>query len=292
MFSILALLAVGLGMSLILPDGSGDGTVSQESDPEFTDENLELNDGTDLLAQIDLPSINSVFRDDEPSISTLDEEDPEVISIDQDDGSTGDVDNNLVGTSNVPYEVDLDLSSFENVEFASNADSEIIGTDYEDLLVGGSGSDLVDGGLGDDFIFGGTGSDTLSGGGGHDLIVACANPFVGDEADFSVLDGGEGDDTLIGENDDRLIGGDGIDSFQVFSENESRGSVACISDFDVSSESILIEIRNGQLGDDMEFYLQKSETGVEVLVDGMPVVFLEGVEQTTGLNIVVRSVGY
>lgn len=292
MFGILAFMAMAFGVSLMLPDGADDGGVHNETNPDAVDPTLELGGSGDLLSEIDISDYEPDFLDDEVAVEISDELNLETSPLSHGDVAIENVNNNQVGTSSSPYENDFDLSAFEMIEFAGGSDSDIIGTDRGDLLVGGRGSDVVTGGAGDDYIFGGTGSDILVGGEGSDLIVACANPAVGDEADASELYGGEGDDTLIGENDDRFVGGDGIDFFNVFSDDQSSGQVAHISDFDASSESILIEVRDGQMGGELDFDVQKTETGVDVLVNGISVVFLEGVDQTTGLNIVARSVGY
>jgi Ca2+-binding RTX toxin-like protein len=292
MIGILAFLAMGLGMSFMLPDGAEDDALVRDGDLASEDPSLKLDGSSDLPGQIDLldfvPSdFGDEITDDMSDDPVLEPAAPELVDL-----AAEGAENNQIGTSNAPYENDFDLSAFEKVEFAENVDNEIVGTDRSDLLVGGHLSDLVDGDAGDDYLYGGQGSDTLLGGEGNDLIVAVANPFIGDESAASELHGGEGNDTLIGENDDLLVGGDGIDSFHVFSDDGETGAIAHISDFDASAESLLIEIRDGQMGGELDFDVRQAETGVEVVVNGMPVVFLEGVEQTSELNIQARSVGY
>ena len=114
--------------------------------------------------------------------------------------------------------------SFINIE-------NLVGTDFDDILIGDSGdnflngldgNDILDGGAGDDDLFGGAGDDDLNGGSGNDFL------FGGDGDDDlnggsgnDFLDGGSGDDFLIGRagtdelfgnaGNDWLLGGNGSD---------------------------------------------------------------------------------
>ncbi|KAI4218238.1 MAG: hypothetical protein L6R40_008792, partial [Gallowayella cf. fulva] len=69
----------------------------------------------------------------------------------------------------------------------------------DDLIFGFGGDDVILGGDGDDFLYGGKGSDTLDGGTGYDY-----------------LDGEESNDILLGPAGDILKGGEGADSFYLF----------------------------------------------------------------------------
>ena len=51
-----------------------------------------------------------------------------------------------------------------DIVFANQADTRMLGGKDDDLLVAGSGNDLVDGGPNDDVLLAGTGSDLLIGG--------------------------------------------------------------------------------------------------------------------------------
>jgi Ca2+-binding RTX toxin-like protein len=66
-----------------------------------------------------------------------------------------------------------------------------------DILNGGADNDTISGGNGNDTINGGTGNDSLSGGDGNDTFLANES-----EAEFDVLQGGSGTDTL-----QRIAGG-------------------------------------------------------------------------------------
>ena len=109
----------------------------------------------------------------------------------------------------------------------------------DDRLEGGSEADSIYGGLGDDLLEGGAGNDTLfadlrgndilRGGEGNDGLIYTR---VGDEAGWTELDGGAGDDslTVIGwqPSDDgpavltriRLFGGDGADTLYIYRADE------------------------------------------------------------------------
>lgn len=292
MIGILALLTMGLGLSLMLPDGSEDGDLGNDFDPILDDATFESDSTTDLLDEIDLsdPQVETIEQQAEDEV--IFEENPEIVhtGLNLQDGDNKE--NYHIETTNAPYENDFDLNAFEKIEFSDSKDSDIFGTELSDLLVGGSGSDLLVGGAGDDCLYGGNGSDTLEGGDGNDLIVAVSNPYLADEAAASELLGGDGNDTLIGEGGDHLIGGSGVDYFNVFSDTRADSFPAIISDFDVSSESLLIEIQDGKMGGEIEFDVNSTDTGVEVVVNGIPVVLLEGVEQTSNMSITVTSVGY
>ncbi len=290
MFGILAFLLVGVGVSLMLPDGteessSAGGSDATSDDGSFdTDETTPTPDQTDLLDL--LPTDFGDVTADDPCDALISERVAPDTVVADDVGA----DNNRIGTSNAPYENDFDLDAFEMVEFAEDTDNEVVGTSGSDLVVGGDLSDKIEGCSGDDYLYGGKGSDTILGGDGHDLIVAVSDPYLGDDASASELYGGEGDDTLIGENDDLLVGGDGTDFFYVFSDDGATPTTARIADFDASLESLLIEMRDDFSGGDHDVDVRATQEGVEVVVNGVPVVLLEGVAQTTGLNIQVASV--
>ncbi|EKF56922.1 RTX toxins, partial [Agrobacterium albertimagni AOL15] len=100
------------------------------------------------------------------------------------------------------------------LDLRAHADTEITGTDEDDILLGTPGKDLIDAGAGndtvygregDDLIFGGLGDDVLIGGDGRDVIHG------GDGHDR--IFGGEGDDVLFGDaGNDMLFGEGGRDS--------------------------------------------------------------------------------
>lgn len=126
------------------------------------------------------------------------------------------------------------------------------GNDYlagqggDDLLRGGTGDDTLVGGPGNDTLEGGPGEDWLMGGDGDDVLVAGpdASQLFGDAGDDlligdnhhtqSLLNGGEGDDTLrIGSND-WAEGGAGRDLFELLPG--ARNTV--IADFNAAEDRL------------------------------------------------------
>jgi hypothetical protein len=149
------------------------------------------------------------------------------------------------------------------------SDTELIGTDDDDILFGTPGDDILSGLRDDDDLVGGGGDDTLFGDRGDDNLFgeAGSDMLFGDRGDDYLfggtgndrLDGDRGDDLLIGVElnlanpglgeVDSLIGGFGADVFQlgdVFSAyyddaNETTdGSTdyALITDFDINQDII------------------------------------------------------
>jgi Ca2+-binding RTX toxin-like protein len=108
------------------------------------------------------------------------------------------------------------------LDLRQHPDTEIVGTDANDVLIGTPGKDVINAGLGDDIvygregedlIFGGLGDDLLIGGDGRDVIHGGAgNDRIFGGAGDDVLLGEAGNDTLFGEDGrDSLLGGDGHD---------------------------------------------------------------------------------
>lgn len=287
-----ALLFVGLGLAFMLPDGDSDSHESGEDDTADQGDFLSLVEGGDLVdtgepSVLDWALDLDVDHDkaDEPVVIT-DVTTPDEVTDDLLDETTVDA-----VTPHPPYENDFDLSSFETKEFLNDDGHVIVGSDGRDLLVGGEGDDRLEGVKGDDYLFGGNGADTLSGGEGHDLIVAAMDPFFQDVALRSELHGNGGDDTLVGEGGDLFSGGEGVDYFHIFVDDEAGGEVALITDFDSSRESLLIEVRDGNFGGDVDFDVEETEHGLEVRIQGELIVFLEGVNQQSNLSIFCRSAG-
>lgn len=82
--------------------------------------------------------------------------------------------------------------------------NNIVGTNYDDLILGNDNGDKLVGGFGDDRLGGGAGNDTLTGDAGDDVLRG----FAGRDT----LTGGAGDDQLEGgAGADILDGGSGFD---------------------------------------------------------------------------------
>ncbi|HEY9665568.1 MAG TPA: calcium-binding protein, partial [Coleofasciculaceae cyanobacterium] len=95
-------------------------------------------------------------------------------------------------------------STYDQVNFSSIEQFNVIGTNFDDTLAGGVLSDTLVGGGGNDSINGGAGNNILDGGQGNDKLVAS----IGNDS----LNGGEGNDTISGGGGiDTIDGGAGID---------------------------------------------------------------------------------
>ena len=293
MLGIMAFFMLGAGFAFLLPDNDVILNTEDDLDPGSEGLLLESSDSVDLLEELgDLFPDISLEPDGEIKAGDHLAADDGTALIDENEGdsSVGDEGKNDIPHS--PYRNEFDLTSFEEVVFSDGSGNDISGGAFDDLLVGGGGADLMDGGDGDDYLFGGNGSDTMSGGSGNDLVVACMDPYLADSAGGSELYGGEGDDTLIGESGDYLEGGFGIDEFHVFASGDGDEIAAHISDFDASKESLLIEIRDGNMGGEIDYEIQEAENGLKVLIGDVTVVFLEGVDLNSNIHVIARSASY
>ena len=100
---------------------------------------------------------------------------------------------------------------------------DLLGNEFDNILIGG---------VGDDYLEGGTGSDQLFGGAGDDLLVDCG-------CDFSdLLNGGAGDDILAsGGGADTLTGGADADIFTYDDiEYSTHAAFDTITDFAVGED--------------------------------------------------------
>lgn len=113
-------------------------------------------------------------------------------------------DDNLVGTAVRDY------------LFGDLGNDTVNGAGGNDRLFGGDGNDSLLGGLGDDNLGGGLGSDTLLGGGGNDFLSGNGGfRAFNDELTGDLLNGGDGDDFIAAGANDTVIGGAGIDYFDL-----------------------------------------------------------------------------
>ncbi len=146
------------------------------------------------------------------------------------DSVTGDIgDETVFGGSGNDY---LNLGNGDNIGYGDDGDDTLIGGAGNDTLTGGGGNDQItlgngvnvgSGGLGNDTIYGGSGIDTIGGGDGNDLIFM----GLGDDS----VTGGAGNDILkvgyngsssfaSGQTAGSLDGGSGIDTIQLFANND------------------------------------------------------------------------
>lgn len=123
-------------------------------------------------------------------------------------------------------------SDFDDVLVGDHRDNQITGGDGNDTLSGGDGNDHLIGGAGNDILEGGAGTDILDGGAGVDLVrfSSSSNPILIDLINGTFAGSDIGSDTLIsiegfasgaghdtfisGTGDDVLDGGAGFDVIQ------------------------------------------------------------------------------
>lgn len=103
--------------------------------------------------------------------------------------------------------------NFNDILIGSSSANQISGGLGDDKMYGGGGNDLLDGSKGDDAMFGGDGADTLSGGDSNDGLFGEAGDdvvYAGNGHDY--VEGGIGNDVLWGEaGDDNVLAGAGDD---------------------------------------------------------------------------------
>lgn len=117
-----------------------------------------------------------------------------------------DGDDILLGT---PGKDLIDAGAGNDTVYGREGDDLILGGAGDDVLIGGEGRDVIHGGDGDDRIFGGDGNDVLFGDAGNDMLFGEAGRDTlmgGDGQD--ILSGGDGDDRLFGEAGDDVLSGD------------------------------------------------------------------------------------
>jgi Ca2+-binding RTX toxin-like protein len=133
------------------------------------------------------------------------------------------------------------LYQIQQVQFGTDSDDSLNGSQFGDLIFGMGGidnisglggSDCIFGGAGNDTIFGGDNTDTIAGGEGNDSLNgdAAADRILGGLGDDSILGsfgndvlfGNAGTDILFGGDDaDRMYGGSGDDSLDGQAGNDS-----------------------------------------------------------------------
>ena len=136
-----------------------------------------VQDGADILVQLDLPDPDQVAEHGMQTVAVL-----RGVKL-----------------------VDLASDNFKGANpFGHNvAGLHLVGTSQDDYLRGDRFDDTIDGGAG--------GVDSLDGFAGNDLLLAAPSQ----EVSMSILSGGGGNDTLLGNTGaDQLLGGDGNDTLR------------------------------------------------------------------------------
>ena len=186
-------------------------------------------------------------------------------------------------------------------------DDTIIGGDANEVISGGehgdgdtTGDDTLSGGGGDDAIRGGRGADILSGGAGDDVLDHYGNSeelvraehrefgwHIDNDAD--ILDGGDGNDTLIFDRADSATGGEGDDTFWLYFDSASGVGFAEITDFSSGEDFLRISLNPDITSGTPEVSVDPSEDGLDgvVRVNGEVVAVLQGAPEATTADIYV-----
>lgn len=170
------------------------------------------------------------------------------------------------------------------------------GGDQSDLLFGNDGDDLLSGDAGDDYLQGGFGADTLLGGAGNDRLdgtFAAGDSIFGpfDEDQRDVLDGGDGDDTIVIGAGDVATGGDGADTFVSGSFIELAELAGHVSDFDPSRDVIEVMF-DPELTPDPQITVEDFEdgTGAYILFEGRMILSVSGAQGLDPARIELRDI--
>lgn len=172
----------------------------------------------------------------------------------------------------------------------------IWGGDDNDLIFGGAGDDLLSGDEGDDYLQGGFGADTLLGGAGNDRLdgtfTTGGSIFVTfDQDEGDILDGGDGDDTILIGARDIATGGDGADRFVTGSYIETAEVAGHVTDFDPSMDVIEV-IFDPDLTPDPVITVEDFDdgTGANILFEGQLILSVSGAQGLDPALIELREV--
>lgn len=216
-FALLALLGLALAMSSGLePDVSN---VVQD-EPESPDEPTgDQNPPDDLL------------NEDEP-----DAESPPLPVEQPPFGDTG-ANETFNGTEQADT---LNGGAGDDTLLGLGGDDSLFGDEAPRIGTGSpwNGNDLLDGGAGNDVLAGNGGNDTMLGGAGNDLIWDADLAWY-DGENISVVDGGDGDDSIHVDGGSTVTGGAGNDSISVYVW-DARDEASELTDFDPGDDSLSV----------------------------------------------------
>ncbi len=186
-------------------------------------------------------------------------------------------------------------------------DDTITGGAANEVISGGehggtdaTGNDRLSGGGGDDAIRGGRGADILSGGAGDDVLDHYGNSqelvraeqrefgwHIDNDAD--VLDGGEGNDTLIFDRADIATGGAGNDTFWLYHDAASGAGQAEITDFSTGQDFLRISLNPDVTSGTPNVSVDPSEDGQDgvVRINGEVIAILRGAPGATQADVYV-----
>ena len=158
------------------------------------------------------------------------------------------------------------------------------------------GNDSLSGGDGDDYLQGGFGQDTLDGGAGDDRLdgtFASGGPIFGphDEDQGDVLNGGNGDDTIVIGAKDVATGGAGADTFVTGSYIETAEVAGHVTDFQPGHDVIEVMF-DPDLTPDPVITIEDfaDGTGANILFEGQLILSVSGAQGMDPALIELRSI--
>ncbi|WP_371171395.1 calcium-binding protein [Aliiroseovarius sp. 2305UL8-7] len=198
----------------------------------------------------------------------------------------------------------LDGGAGNDILQGGDGDDQLFGGQH-DHLDASSGeitdNDELRGGDGNDTLYGGYGADTLSGGDGDDVINHLGHAMERSSAerhdfdwhidgDADLLDGGDGNDTLIMDRADTATGGAGEDVFWVYSDADAGDESAEVTDFVPGQDFLRVSLNPEQDPDSLEYDVHPSASGEDgvVTVNGEVVAILKGAPGATTHDVYVE----
>lgn len=179
--------------------------------------------------------------------------------------------------------------------FGGNGADVMAGEDGNDALLGEAGNDTLYGGAGNDLMDGGADMDTLYGEAGNDALqgyLAVDSADTGfrdsDVHDPDLLDGGEGNDTLLAGSGDTLTGGAGADMHVLGTWIDQD---VTITDY-VRGQDVIVLNYNAADTTPPVITLQQSGTtpaDAEILIDGVVAAVVQGAHGTLTVTDVVLT---
>ncbi|CUH53532.1 calcium-binding protein [Shimia marina] len=260
-----------------------------------------------LLTGVAVGAMVGAFDSDDSDESTGSPEPSDERTPIQRDGEVGelisgnDSDEQIFGTNGPDIlsgqDGDDSLRGRDGIDFLLGGDGEdsLYGQTGTDELFGGNGDDELHGGRGDDVLYGAAGNDTLYGGPGDDDLVGAditnrdleiadrhddrtpSSPLrfeVPTTAEANVLDGGEGDDTLLLGEGDVATGGEGDDDFDVGHWVDDEDNVPLVTDFNEEDDTISVLYPAGETPPTITLGSENNET--LVYADGQLVLRVQG----------------
>ena len=192
--------------------------------------------------------------------------------------------------------------------FGGAGDDLLRGDRGDDLMFGGEGDDLMNGGAGNDLMFGGAGEDLVQGGDGDDLLVGSVvfnrdltpeefdqlrdgtiprdedgSPIFanyglnGADEDGApdILNGEDGDDTMILGNNNIARGGNGSDEF-IVGDWIGDGVPAVVNDFTSGSDIIVVAVSDDNADAEIDFQTLGDGSSISITINGSIVAYVNG----------------